>query len=86
MRNAYSPDDLPTHKFCWLLRLGGYAERKDHDVKGKDFIFMVFHALALLDSGQSLLLDYRIRSRQQIWWNRQADLLGRFEINHQLKF
>ena len=31
------------------------------------------------------LSDHSIRSRQHIWRNREADLLGRFEIDHQLK-
>jgi hypothetical protein len=32
------------------------------------------------------LLDHLVRSRQHIWRNRQADLLGGFEIDHKLKF
>src|SRR5262245_5735925 len=30
-------------------------------------------------------LDHFVRSRQHIGWNRQADLLGGFQIDHQLK-
>ena len=30
--------------------------------------------------------DYLICSRQYIRWNRQADLLGRFQIDHEFEF
>ena len=33
----------------------------------------------------SLLFDHLIRSRQHIRWNRQANLLGRLEIDDKLK-
>ena len=32
------------------------------------------------------LLDHLIRSRQNIWRNRKADLLGGFEIDDELEF
>ena len=34
----------------------------------------------------SVLLDHSVRSRQHIRRNRQADLLGRLEIDHELEF
>jgi hypothetical protein len=30
--------------------------------------------------------DYFIRSDQNVWWNRYADLLRRLQIDHHLKF
>jgi hypothetical protein len=30
-------------------------------------------------------LDHLIRSHQHIWWNRQADLLSRFQIDDELE-
>src|SRR5262245_2648306 len=35
--------------------------------------------------GIGFLLDYPIRARQHVWWNRQPDLLGRLKIDHQLE-
>src|SRR5258708_5728154 len=40
---------------------------------------------SLLFAPCSLLFDHFVRSRQHIRWNRQADLLGGFQIDHQLK-
>jgi hypothetical protein len=30
--------------------------------------------------------DHPVRPRQHIRWNRETDLLGRFQVNHELEF
>ena len=75
--------------FFRLLRLGSKAKRKEYGAKSKGrniFLSQVFFSVWIHLTLAPFSLDHPVRSRQQIWWNRQADLLGRFEINHQLKF
>ena len=40
----------------------------------------------LLSSRSKILLYHSVRSRQDIGWNREANLLGGLQINHQLEF
>ena len=78
--------------FPCLLRLGRkQLRRKEHGAKSKDRDFFL-HAFSLprstchstLDT-RPFSLDHPIRPRQHLRRNRQADLLGCFEIDHQLE-
>ena len=66
----------------WLLRINRLANGKEHDAVNESF---------LGDYPQSTTEDFPlpnhpVRSRQHIRRNREADLLGGFEINDQLEF
>src|ERR1044071_7894703 len=41
--------------------------------------------MRLRNVSENSSLDHSIRSRQHVWWNRKADLLGGFQIDHQLE-
>jgi hypothetical protein len=61
--------------------------KHDAQSKDRDFFLHVFFSVTMplsLDT-RHFSLDNLIRSRQHVGWNRQADLLGRLEIDHQLK-
>src|SRR5207247_9460969 len=55
-------------------------------INTKIFLVIRFSSvLLLLTAHHSLLFDDFIRSRQDVLWNRESDLLGGFEINDKLK-
>jgi hypothetical protein len=43
---------------------------------------LTLHNSALVTQYSELSSDDSIRSRQHIWWDRQADLLGGFQVKH----
>ena len=47
--------------------------------------FFLIRTSVLSTRYSALSFDNPVRPRQHIWWNRQADLLGGFQIDHQLE-
>ena len=47
--------------------------------------FFLIRTSVLSTRYSALSFDNPVRSRQHIGWNRQADLLGGFQIDHQLE-
>jgi hypothetical protein len=51
------------------------------------YSFLVRLSHPLLHAGLSRrILDHLIRSRYHVGWNRDADLLGGYQIDYELKF
>src|SRR5262245_37945454 len=74
--------------FLRLLRPCANAKRKEYSAKSKDsdFVLHVFTALSTRRSSLALFsLDHLIRSYQHVGWDRQADLLRRYQVNHELE-
>ena len=74
--------------FVRLLRLGGRAKRKEHGAKRKDddFFLHVFLCSVTRHSHSPLAHLITLSARPAPFWrNRQANLLGGFEIDHQLE-
>jgi hypothetical protein len=76
--------------FLRLLRPGGEAKRKEHGAKHQRrdyFLHRLFTRSTrhtIVDT-RPFLFDHFVRSRQHIRRNREADQLGRFEIDDELK-
>ena len=70
--------------FPCLLRIDGSAKRKEHGAKSKDGDFFL-HCLLTGEQRRTQLLDHLVRPRQHVRWNRQADLLRRFQIDDEFE-
>src|SRR4030095_15118945 len=72
---------LATFPGCCALAYKQTAKSRTQRVRTAIFFFMSF----AVSNVEPLLNDF-IRPRQHVRWNRQADLLRRFEIDDQIEF
>src|SRR5262249_6614803 len=89
-RSSAWVEDTYAEDFPWLLRLNWNAQRNEHSGKDndRDFFLHVFPSSlhSTLLTRPSFSLDHLVRSCQYVGRNRQADLLGSFQIDDELEF
>jgi hypothetical protein len=70
-----------------LLRVGWKAKSQEHATyrKANGFFTHCF-SFSLLSAHMLMSLDHLVCPRQHIRWNREADLLCRFQIDDKLEF